>query len=211
MRSARVIVVTLVFAASAFLVAAPLRAAESYEAMVARLKAGDAKIDYGVLRDTYAESANYQPYGGDFDDMRTAMIKAYNANDCKTTLANAAKVLEVIYIDVVSHLLSARCHETAGDAAKANFHRSVGRGIFDAILATGDGKSAKTAFAVVTINEEYDVLGLKGLSLKQQSLANDGGHVYDRMEVTSETGEAMTLYFQIDRPMRFLSKSMGPK
>jgi hypothetical protein len=189
----------------------PLRAAENYEALVARLKAGDLKVDFGALRDAYAESTGYAPYGGSFDAARQDMIKAANAHDCKTSLANAEKVLDAIYIDILSHTLSARCYQSDGDSAKAEFHRSVARGLYDAIVATGDGKTPKTAFAVVTINEEYDVLGIRDLDLETQSLVYNDGHAYDAMKAKSESGEEMTLYFQIDRPMQWMDKSLSPK
>jgi hypothetical protein len=82
---------------------APLHAAESYDALVARLKAGDLKIDFGALRDAYAESATYAPYGGSYDTARRDMIKAANAHDCKTSLDNAAKVLDELYRHPVAY------------------------------------------------------------------------------------------------------------
>jgi hypothetical protein len=95
--------------------------------------------------------------------------------------------------------------------AKAAFHRAVARGLYEAIVATGDGKTPKTAFAVVTINEEYDVLGIRDLTLDTQSLVYNEGHAYDAMKAKSATGEEVMLYFQIDRPMQWMDKSLSPR
>ena len=184
-------------------------AADDYAAMAARVKGGDVAIDYRALRDAYAASPSYAPYGGDFDDARLEMRKAFNAQDCKKALTNAEKVLKLLYIDIMSHLLSGRCYERAGDQAKADFHRKVARGLLDSIMASGDGKTTQTAFVVVRIDEEYDVLSALRFKLTTQSLDSADGHAFDRMEVTSASGEKSTLYFQIDRPLTWLSKSMG--
>lgn len=188
--------------------AAPASAAESYEAMVARVKGGDVAVDYRALRDAYAESAVYAPYGGDFDEARNEMRKAFNAQDCAKVLPNAEKVLNAIFIDITAHLLSARCHELGNDRTKADFHRAVARGLMSSIIASGDGKTTTTAFVVVTISEEYDVLSALRWRLVSQSLIDDDGHAFDLMEVTSPTNETAKLYFQIDRPMKWLSKSL---
>lgn len=188
--------------------AAPAVAADAYATMVARLKSGDPKVDYRALRDAYAASPAYQPYGGDYDEARNAMRRAFNIHDCTSVLSNAAKVLDAIYIDIASHLLSAACLDTSNAKAEADFHRGVARGLMNAILASGDGKTTKTAYVVVTISEEYDVLHTLELELGQQALASEGGHVYDRMETKTESGEARTIFFQIDRPMAWMSKSL---
>jgi hypothetical protein len=198
----------LLIAALAF-AAAPASAAENYEALLTRAKSGDPALDYRALRDAYAASAHYQPYGGDTDDARTTMIKAFNAQDCTTALPAADKVLDAIYIDITAHLVSGRCFEMAGDKAKADFHRAIAHGLMDSIVASGDGKTEKTAFLVVTINEEYDVLSALRWRLVGQALINDDGHAFDKMEVKSATSaETATLYFQIDRPMAWLSHSL---
>jgi len=192
----------------AYLASTATTAVETYEALVARAKEGDAALDYRALREAYAQSAHYQPEGGDYDEPRTAMLDAFNAKECAKALIAADKVLNAIFIDIASHLVSGRCLEAAGDAAKAEFHRTIARGLMASILASGSGKTPKTAFVVVTIGEEYDVLTALRLKPALQSLVQADGHSYDKQDVKSATGEAATVYFQIDRPMEWLSRSL---
>jgi len=202
---------TIVYAAALVLAgfcAHASHAAESYEALVARLKAGDVKVDYTALRDAYATSPHYQPESADFDKPRQDMIAAFNAKDCAKAIGEAAQVLVSSYIDIVTHLVSGRCYEDAGDAGKAEYHRAIARGLMESILSSGDGKSMKTAYVVVTVTEEYDAMRALHLRLKQQSLAQDNGHSYDAMQVTTGAGAAATVYFQIDRPMEWLSHAL---
>src|SRR5262249_38139558 len=153
-------------------------------------------------------SAHYQPYGGDFDEARADMRKAFDSHDCDEVLSNANKVLDAVYIDIASHLLSASCLDKSGDKEKAQQHRMVARELMNAILKTGDGKTARPAYVVVTISEEYDVLYTQGLVFESQSLASEHGHVYDRIVTKTDKGEEKTVYFQIDKPMAWMSKTV---
>jgi len=200
----------VVFAACWCLVlSAGAATAGTYENLVAQARAGDVAIDYRALRDAYAESPAYQPYGGNTDEPKRAMHDAFNAQDCAKVLASADKVLGEIFIDIEAHLLSARCFEIGGDQAKAGLHRAIARGLMDSIVASGDGKTTKSAFVVVTIDEEYAVLSALRWRLVNQALIDEDGHAFDRMEVKSATSdETATLFFQIDRPMRWLSRGL---
>jgi hypothetical protein len=182
-------------------------AAESYAQLVGRVKKRDATVDYRALRDAYALSPGYQPYGV---ESRDEMRKAFAAKDCPNVMKHGDKVLSEIYIDILTHLLMASCLRSGNDQTKADFHRAIGRSLLDSIEASGDGKSPQTAFIVVTIDEEYDLLGLRGLKMKSQSLVHSGGHSFDQMNVEGEDGKTSTVFFQIDRPLAWLSKSLSP-
>jgi Domain of unknown function (DUF4919) len=199
----------LVFASVLMLSSAAFAAAEPYDALVARAKAGDLAVDYRALRDAYAESAKYQPYGAGSDDLTEKMRKAFAAGDCAATLQSAQAIIDATFIDLGAHMLSARCNELDGNAERAAYHRAVAKGLLDSILNSGDGTTAKTAYIVVTIAEEYVVLSALGLHANGQALANDDGHVFDVIDTApSAAGDARTVYFQIDRPMAWMSHSL---
>ena len=163
------------------------------------------------MRDAYAESPGYQPYGATRDVLKQSLREAFNAQICTKVQADAERVLNEIYIDIEAHLLSARCFELGGEAAKAGFHRAVAKGLMDSIVTSGNGKTTQSAFAVVAIDEEYAVLSALRWRLVDQSLIEEDGHSYDRMNVKSaNSDEAAVLFFQIDRPMKWLSHSLSP-
>ena len=70
-----------------------------------------------------------------------------------------------------------------GDTGKADFHRAVLNGLIDSILKSGDGKSPKTAWVVISVHEEYVVLQVLGFKPSQQSLLHQDDHSYDEMKV----------------------------
>ena len=52
---------------------------------------------------------------------------------------------------------------------------------------------------MISIREEYLVLGINGLRIQSQALVSDSGHNYDRMMgVKPDRDERTTLYFNID-------------
>ena len=53
--------------------------------------------------------------------------------------------------------------EKAGDKEGAEYERYLSQGMVASVLATGDGKTWKTAYEVYAVSEEYDVLFAAGL------------------------------------------------
>lgn len=100
--------------------------------------------------------------------------------------------------NIQPHMTLAVCLEKLGDQAKADHHRDIADGFLDAIAKTGDGKSVETAFKVITIAEEYAMMSALGLKMKSQSLMNKDGHAFDVFAATTQSGTAVTVYFNID-------------
>lgn len=201
MRSFAAFVILLALAGVAYAAGGP-----SYADLLAKLKAGDTTIDYMVLRYAYAETDDYDGYGGAPNDSRRSMIDAFNARDCVAALKHANAILDVFYLDIDTHYVAGRCYGETLDIAKSGFHRAVANGLEQSILASGDGKTPETAFVVVLIDEEYYILRSKNLKMGGQSLVTSGGHAYDLMTATDEKGNKVSLYFQIDRILASLDK-----
>lgn len=182
-------------------------AADSYEQMVARVRAGDETVDLRALRYAYAESPQYAPYKS--SDGESELIDGVEAKDCKKILAATDKILKVEYVDIRAHMWRASCFEETKDEKKATFHRRISTGLIKSIMSTGDGLSTKTAWVVIAVDEEYEVLAALGVKISSQSLVSDGGHSFDLMNGTTEDNKALAFYFQIDRPLAELGKSLG--
>ena len=59
-------------------VSAPALAAESYESLAAKARAGEAGVDFAQLRALYAQSRAFNPYGTVITAATAAMRKAAN-------------------------------------------------------------------------------------------------------------------------------------
>ena len=193
------------------LIGAPLAAgAPSYATLLAKVKAGDTKIDYTALRLAYAASDGYDGYAMASGDAKNAMLAAFNRGDCKKALVHALAVVEAVYIDVDAHTVAGRCYGKARDAVKSAFHDAVVSGLEASILASGDGKSEKTAFIAVLIDEEYNVLRLKKLRRASQKIVKGkDGRAYDVMQASDAAGGKATVYFQIDAILAGLDRNLN--
>jgi hypothetical protein len=173
------------------------KAEAEYVALLARVKKDPLPADVKRLRELYVRTDRYQPYGADhiasdtmFDDM-----DAKRWEQCR---ASAGKTLERNYIDMNAHFGLMVCNREDGRRTEAAHHEAMLRGVIEAILASGDGKSMETAFVTYYTPEIYAFLGVNGLQSLGQALADEDGQWFDIMTVKDrETGKQRSLYFNI--------------
>ncbi len=181
---------------------------ESYQSLLAKLKKFDRPVDFKALRLAYTETPEYKPYEQK-DEERNAMFTALKAKEYEKALKSAQSILEHNYVDLDAHYVSQSSYRALNNPKEYAYHRTVFRGLLDSILNSGDGKSPQTAYLVINISEEYVVLGYLGYKFKRQSLISADGHRYDKMEVIQkESGDSSVIYFNVDLPMGWLSKSL---
>lgn len=197
-------------ASAILLMTAPANAAPGdYQQMIAEAKSGNASIDFRALRDAYANSPNYDPYGLKIASPRDAMMEAYERNDCHTALVRAQEILAVDFVQIDAHFVSALCYGAAGDIAAESRERKIADGLVQSILSSGDGKSPATAYEVVELDEEYILLGVLELDARMQALVRDGGHSYDLIDaVASRTGQKRTIFFHVDYVLGALDREL---
>jgi hypothetical protein len=189
--------------------AVPGRAA-SYEELVAQAKQGGS-VDYAALRAAYADSQSYDPYNTAIATLRGPMQKAFAESDCESAIRQGEAILEKNYVFIDAHVILDTCHRRLGQTVPSERHKAVARGLIRAILSSGDGKTPETAFAVISVSEEYTIIGVRGARRVQQALINKDGHAYDLMTVQNRSGEKEQLYFNIDRVMRWSAEKFGGK
>ncbi len=168
-----------------------------YQALLTAAKSGTAPIDWTALRYAYADRPSF--FGALDDDDRATMFHAAHDGDWAGTLMAANKALDAAWIDGGAHLMAAVAQTHLGNTDAAAKERALADGIF-ASIRTGDGLKPETAFTVIAVSEEYDLLdGDMGVTVKSQSLNMANDHQYDVMTVTDADGKEMTYYFNIDR------------
>lgn len=173
-----------------------------YAALLARVKSGDLSIDFKQLRFSYMESPE-RHQAKDTDDQKKAMFEALKKKDYAKALHNADVVLENEFVDLEAHRVKQIACEGLQDEQKARFHEAVARGLLRSILDSGDGKSAATAYVVISVHEEYIVLQVLGLRPSGQSVVHLDGHSYDVLETKKQdSGAGVKLYFNVDIPFR---------
>jgi hypothetical protein len=199
MRKILVVLGLLAVAALPLAVAAP---ASEYATLLASLKAGNTGIDYTRLRLSYMDSPEYKA-AKDVSKSEDAMTDALNKNDYPAALNDAEAVLESNYVNIDAHYVALVANRELGAMDKAEFHRTVFRGLINSIRSSGDGKSPETAWVVINVHEEYVMLRVLGFRPSEQSLTHKDGHSYDVMKVkNAEDGTEQTFYFNVDIPFK---------
>jgi hypothetical protein len=201
MRRILVVLCLLAVAALHTAVAAPDQPSE-YATLLASLKAGKTDIDYARLRISYLDSPEYKA-AKDTSDFEKAMTEALNKKDYPAALKDAEAVLASEYVNIDAHYVALVANREMGATDKAEFHRTVFRGLINSIYKSGDGKSMEKAWVVITVHEEYVILRVLGFQPGEQSLMHKDGHSYDVMKVKkADDGTEQTFYFNVDIPFK---------
>jgi hypothetical protein len=177
-----------------------------YQTLLKRVMSFDRTVDFKALRLSYAETADYNPYGDD-KVKKSEMFEALRNKDYEKAVSAAQSVLEKKFVDIEAHFVSSIAFREIKNFERYNFHHFVTRGLVDSILDSGDGKTPETAFIVIETGEEYTLLGMIGFEVVRQSLIKSNGHSYDKIETKHrKTGEPAVFFFNVDIPFNWLNK-----
>jgi hypothetical protein len=201
MRTRSFLTAILLIASLPLLVQAQDKPSE-YAALLAQVKAGNTDIDYARLRLSWMDSPEYKQ-AKDTTKEEDGMGAALGQKNFAEALKDAEVVLASDYVNMDAHFVAYAANKELGATDKAEFHRTVFRGLVNSILHSGDGKSVSTAWVVINTHEEYVIFRVLGFRPGDQSLMNKDGHSYDVMKVKSlEDGSEATFYFNVDIPMK---------
>ena len=181
-----------------------------YQTLLAAAKAGSGAIDWGALRLSYADSAEFNLSGDRTDAARKAMFEAINAGDDKAALAQAKLILDQDYVDIDAHVVSDVAYQHLGDAASAKREHDIVLGLLRSVR-TGDGATPAAAFTVISVGEEYAVMRAFDMKVSDQALIQNAGHNYDLLDVTDADGKPQRFYFLIDRIIAAEGASLKPR
>lgn len=180
-----------------------------YEAMLAVAKAGK-PVDWRAMRYAYADRPGFNVLGDGLDPVRKQMFSALQAMDYAGAITAAQEVIDKDFVDADAHLVTFLSYVKLGQGQKGFRDRDIGLGLIVS-MQTGDGKTPATALTVINVAEEYAYLRALSLHPNGQSLIHDGGHSYDVLNVTDQSGQTQSVYFLIDRVVADEAKALQPK
>jgi hypothetical protein len=175
----------------------PGTAPPTYESLLASAQRGDPGVNFTALRMAWADRlANATTADS---ELRNKMFAALHADQWAAVIETGNQVLAQNYLDIDAHMFVAYAYEKSHQPEKAALHRTIGNGLMSSILASGDGRTPKTAFVVISVEEEYSVLRHYRLASGKQSLVNTEGHSYDVLTAQTDSHEEATVLFNIDK------------
>ena len=158
------------------------------------------------MRFDTAQKAGYAPIWKSDPD-RKKIQEAYRSGEAEKVLSLADAWLKRLPIDADVHLMVAMCYKEKSDFPSMCQHLNVFYGLLGSIASGGDGLSEKTAFKVVSLDEEYTLAQEIGGKVKNQKLTGN----IDRLEVERRGGKTLTLYFDVSAHLKALAKSLEVK
>jgi len=114
---------------------------------------------------------------------------AFQAKDCTKVMAVSEAMLKIDYTLFSVHTIRADCFKDAGRRRPLRPRRCRGARTVRVAQISGDGKTMKTAFVVVTMSEERLLLTFLGLKEERQSLLNGEERMYDLIEGPNEKAD----------------------
>ncbi len=191
--------------AALLLAALPGQAANTYAALVAKAKAGQ-PVDFTALRMAYAAIPDHEASDEALDKELEKSGYEFDRPDaskdkpaCRKAIAETDKLLDAHYVSVHLHGLRMMCFQTLGDQAQAGREYRFVMGLYQSILAKGDGSSPDKAIFVVSRSEEELVLGLNGFEedVSRETMERDGHH-FDVLDQNSKLEGEKKFYFRTD-------------
>jgi hypothetical protein len=173
---------------------------KTYETLLEQAKKDPESVDFAKLRKAFIESDAYMPLS-DKDLKRDELFKAMEKKDPASLIPDVEELLEEDFMSISTQFVAGIIYDKAGDQEKSEYHMTMARKLIEPVLRSGDGKTLETAYVVLSVSEEFAVLGALGLRGKGQSLLPKDGHHYDCLTCESRSGEEVNMYFNIDISM----------
>lgn len=172
-----------------------------YPALTTRYTSNDTMLtveEYRYLYYGFSLQDKYSPYGR--SALNDELKKCYKNKDTVKIIELEKRVLKE-YPFNLGDLYEININlEKNGQAEEARLYYKKMIGVAKAILSTGDGHTDSTAMYVISVDHEYDMIGLMGYRFgNSQSLLQNKGHSMDQMKLEKNEENIEYLYFNVDR------------
>jgi hypothetical protein len=183
-----------------------LLSGKDYYPLLDSIKNGQSD-DFFTLRMAYTKTKDYNPYNIQIDELRRSIEFNIEEKNFEKALEIADKILDERYIDIKTHLYCGNIYDKLNDEAKSDYHYDIYNGLLSSIYFSGDGKGAKTAFIVIEISEEYDLMRWLEVEHTKQYLMLLDGYSFDIFEVSNDNIET-ELFFNTALALERLSEEI---
>jgi hypothetical protein len=164
----------------------------------------------GIARLMYSSSKDYSPYSRDVHTCLKQAQAFLNDSKFDEAIAEADRGLKFDKFNVELLVIKSASFRAMGRIEDADMSRQQWIAVIDSILSSGDGRGFSTAFKVISVDEEYAVLNIKGFQMIKQSLVKHEESEFDILVAKNlKSGEESEFYFNIDIPKKWLAKSLN--
>jgi hypothetical protein len=183
---------------------------KTYECILRRLQSRYDSVNYTELRRAYTHTPDYSPYNDRSVIMfRDKMLSTLSEKDYDSAIKYAECSLNINYLNIEAHMVIHEAQLILGNSDDAIKHRHIADSLLNSVLSSGNGQSPRTAYKVISVQEEYAVINALGARTVRQVLVNGGdGRFYDVHEIMRfNSREKEQVYFDVSMPYQILRNS----
>lgn len=155
--------------------------------------------DYRNLYYGFTLREDFVPYQMEkkqlFDVRKKLALNGGNAQYCPEAIETAQQVLEDNPFDIPALSILSIAYLQLGDSINFRLWDMKQQGLLDAISSSGDGETPESAFHVISIEHEYEILSRMGLEVTSDSIVSSEVE-YLKVKENAENIEG--LYFNFD-------------
>lgn len=177
-----------------------------YPNLIEKLENGTTDLsreDFKHLYYGYRYQGSYNPYASTETEkqIEEKLKNDLQVEDIQEITALIPKALKENPINLKLYLYASYFNNQLGNTEKADVMMQTYFGFIIAILTSGDGQSCETAFHVLSVHDEYELLGALELKSKGQALVGN----CDLLQLADNNDGIEKLYFNISVPFETMS------
>jgi len=157
-------------------------------------------IYYGNVYQSY-----YSPYGD--SDNQDKFMELYKSEKYTEAIPLGEKVIQENAVNPKILFKLLVCHYTTGDTVTAKKYAKLYWGLLNRIYESGDGNGINSAYVVISVDDEYEILADLSLSMTKQALVG----VTDVLTISKKgqkppkgQKKITKLYFNVSKPFGHL-------
>ncbi|MEO0796376.1 MAG: DUF4919 domain-containing protein [Verrucomicrobiota bacterium] len=167
-------------------------------------------VDFEKMRMDFADKAGYDP-SWRADPERKAITDLWDEGKIDEGIALAEAWLKEVPVDIQMRGWLSYFYELKGEFPKSMHQMFMKVGLLNSITQSGTGLSPESPWVVISVHEEYDLLGSIGAEVQSQTLGKtSNGQPCDIM-ACKIGDEDVTFYFDVAISFAATSKLLNPE
>jgi hypothetical protein len=178
-----------------------------YPKLLKRFQSDDSTLtesDYTILYYGGIFQDAYHPYGAENED---EFLKKYNQESYRKAIRIGENILSENPVNLNVLFKICVCYYLVDNKTRIKKYVKRYNNLLDVIYRSGDGTSIETAYVVIYVSDEYRVVDDLNLDVKKQVLSGSTDILYFDTKKQSAPKIIKQLYFNVSKPLIYLSKS----
>ncbi len=150
---------------------------------------------------------HYEPYGE--SEAESKFLELYRDEKYKKAIPFGDKVLKENPVNLKILFKMLVCFNVLGDKTTARHYADLYFPLLECIFNSGDGKDFQTAYVVIKVSDEYEILADLQLNRTRQALVDDTDVLTideNNQKVKDGEKKITSLYFNVSKPLDFLQQ-----